>query len=243
MSFNGIPRSYSYRFRMGGASLGLKSMRRGAGMSLLGSLRSGGLFRLKSGSLLASGSSISKKSIRSSVSKIIHSDKSDISTVDSKVSGGLTKEYVGALETQARKDAKAGVYGQGGKASELRGEQMKTYISPNRDAAIAQVSGLLSSGLFKGAGSNTFRLSGLPYTASVSSGRNGTTAELYDEYGEKFASYDSKGGGWKTVETKAESQFKTASSAIYDEAYRAAQSGTGNGSTVKSGGSGLDIRV
>lgn len=240
MSFHNIPRSC--RFRMGGSPLGLRSMRSGAGMSLMGSLRSGGLFKLKSGSLLDSGSAVNKKSIRSSVSKIIRSDKSDISTVDSRVSGGLTKEYVSALEAQARKDAKAGVYGKDGKASDLRTEQMKTYISPNRDAAIAQVSGLLSSSLFKGTGSNTFRLSGLPYTASVSSGRNGTTAELYDEYEEKFASYDSKNGGWKTVETKAESQFRTASSAIYDEAYRAAQSGTG-GKGGNNKGSGLDIRV
>lgn len=228
MSFNNIPRSY--RFRMGGASLGLKSMRSGAGMSLFGSLRSGGLFRLKSGSLLGNGSAVSRKTIRTSVSKLLSSDRSEISAVDSKVSGGLSKEYVSALEAQARKDAKTGVYGKDGKASELRAEQMKTYVSPNRDSAIAQVSGLLSSGLFKRTGSNTFRLSGLPYTASVTTGQNGTTAELYDEHGEKFASYDSKTDEWKAVTTKAEAQFQTASSSIYDEAYRAAQSGvSGNG--------------
>lgn len=241
MSFNNIPRSF--RFRMGGASLGLKSMRSGAGMSLLGSLKSGGLFRLKSGSLLSGGSAISRKAIRSSVSKIIRADKSEISTVESKAGSGLTKEFVSALEALARKDAKAGVYGKDGKASELRAEQMKTYVSPDRDSAIAQMSGLLSSGLFKGAESKTFRLSGLPYTAGVSTGRNGTTtAELYDEYGEKFASYDSKNGGWKTVATKAESQFQTAASAIYDEAYRTAQSGAG-GKAGSGAGSGLDIRA
>lgn len=237
---NNIPKSY--RFRMGGASLGLRSMRSGAGMSLLGAPRSGGLFRLKSGSLPGGGAAISRKTIRSSVSKIIRSDKSEVSTVESKVSSGLTKEYVSALEAQARKDAEAGVYGKDGKAAQLRAAQMKTYISPKRDPAIAQVSNLLSGGFFDNAGSNTFRLSGLPYTASVSTGRNGTTAEIYDEYGERFASYDSKNGGWKTVATKAEAQFQTASSAIYDEAYRAAQPGSED-KAGNSTGFGLDVRA
>lgn len=240
MSFNGVPRSY--RVRMGGSSFGLGSMRSRAGGALLGSLKSGGIFRLKSGSLMGGGAAISRKTIQSSVSKIIRSDKSEVSAVESKVSSGLTKEYVSALEAQARRDAEAGVYSKDGKAAQLRATQMKTYISPKRDPAIAQVSSLLSGSFFKNAGANTFRLSGLPYTASVSTGRNGTTAEIYDEYGEKIASYDSKNGGWKTVATKAEAQFQTASSAIYDEAYRAAQSGAedkaGNGT-----GSNLDVRA
>lgn len=240
MSFNNIPRSY--RFRMGGSSLGLRSMRSGAGISLLGSLRSGGLFRLKSGSLLGNGSEVSRKTIRTSASKLLSSDRTEISAVDSKVSGGLTKKCVSALEAQARKDAKTGVYGKDGKASELRAEQMKTYVSPNRDSAIAQVSGLLSSGLFKRTGSNTFRLSGLSYTASVTTGPNGATAELYDEYGEKFASYDSKTDEWKAVTAKAEAQFQTASSSIYDEAYRAAQSGVSGNSGNKTYSS-LDFRA
>ena len=69
-----------------------------------------------------------------------------------------------------------------------------------------------------------------------------TSAEIYDEYGEKFASYDSKSSVWKTVTTKAESQFQTASSSIYDEAYRAASAGK-NSNANKNASSGLDVRA
>ena len=235
MSFSGISRSYYFRSK---ASSGLRSMKSRSASSLLSSLRSGGL----SGSLLSSGSSISRKSIRSTVSKIIRSDTSDTSTVSNKVGNGLTEEYLDALKAQAKEDAEAGTYGKDGKASELRAKQMKKYISPNRESAIAQVSKLLASGSIGSMGSSTVRLSGLPYTVKVSKGWNGTSVEIYDEYGEKFASYDSKSGKWKTVTTKAESQFQTASSSIYDEAYRAASAGK-NSDADKDTSSGLDVRA
>ena len=236
MSFNGISRHYS--FRMGNALSGLRSMRSRPASSVLSSLRSGGW----SGSLLSSGSAVSRKSIKSAVSKIIRSDTSDTGTVNDKVSNGLTEEYVDALKAQAKEDAEAGTYGKDGKASELRTKQMKKYISPNRESAIAQVSKLLASSSIGSMGASTMRLSGLPYTVKVSKGWNGTTAEIYDENGEKFASYDSKSGKWKTVTTKAESQFQTASSSIYDEAYRAASAGK-NSNENKNASSGLDVRA
>ena len=236
MSYGGIFRSHYYR--MGKASTGLRPMRSRSTASSLSSLKSGGL----SGSLLSSGSSISRKSIRSTVSKIIRSDTSDAGTVDNKVSNGLTAEYVDALKAQAKEDAEAGTYGKDGKASELRTKQMKKYIFPDRESAIAQVSKLLAGSSIGSMGSSTVRLSGLPYTVKVSKGWNGISAEIYDEYGEKFASYDSKSGVWKTVTTKAESQFQTASSSIYDEAYRAALAGK-DGNADGNTSSGLDVRA
>ena len=224
MRFSGIPRSYRTSMRR---TSGMLSMRSRTTSSLFSSLKNGGRFKLKSGSLL-NNSSISRKSIKTSLSKIIRSDIVNVSAVSSKVSSGLTKEYVSALETQAKKDAQAGAYGKDGKMSELRAEQMKKYISPDRDSAISQVSKLLSAGSFQKAGANRVKLSGLPYTATVTKGRNGTTAEIFDEYGERFASYDGKTDEWKNISTKAEAQFRTASSSIYDEAYRAAQSGLHN---------------
>ena len=233
MSFSG--------YHFGRSALGLRSMRKGSYMSI----RSGGLRKLKSGgvsnskALSQSGLSISRSYIKSKVSEILSSDVSDISDVSSKVNNGLTKDYVSALETQAKADAKAGTYEKDGMATELRDKQMKKYVSPDRDAAIAQVSKLLTSGSMV---STKVKLTGLPYTASITKGRSGTTAELYDEYGEKFASYDSKSGQWKSVTTKAESQFQTASSSIYDEAYRAATTGK-NSNINKDTSSGLDVRV
>ena len=228
----------SYHF--GRSVLGLRSIRGGSYLS-----RSAGLRKLKSSSVLhskslsQSGLSISRSYIKSKVSEILSSDVSDIGDVSSKVNSSLTKDYVSALEDQAKADAKAGTYGKDGKAAELRDTQMKKYVSPDRDAAIAQVSKLLTSGSVV---SSTVKLTGLPYTASITKGRSGTTAELYDEYGEKFASYDSKSGQWKSVTTKAESQFQTASSSIYDEAYRAATTGK-NSNINKDTSSGLDVRV
>ena len=205
---------------------------------LLSSLRSGG----PSGGLLSSRSAISRKSISSAVSKTTRSDTSDTSTVSKKVNNGLTKEYVDALKAQAKEDAEAGVHGKDGKASELRAKQMEKYISPNRESAIAQVSKLLVSRSVGSMGSSTMRLSGLPYTVKVSKGWNGTSAEIYDEYGEKFASYDSKSGVWKTITTKAESQFQNASSSIYDEAYQTASAGK-NGNADRNTSSGVDVRA
>lgn len=221
-------------FRMG---MGLRSMRGGS----FSALKSGGLSRLKSGGAVSgrrsamSGGSISRSSIKSMVLDSLRTDTSDTAGVSGKVDSALSKEYVGALEAQAAKDAAAGVYKKDGAAGELQDGQMKKYVSPDRDAAIAKASKLLSGG---GLSSTTARLSGLPYTVSISKRWSGTTAELYDENGEKFASYDSKSGQWKSVDTKAEAQFKTASSSIYDEAYRAAQSKAGGGAS-----SGLDVRA
>ncbi|NCE64420.1 hypothetical protein D1159_07410 [Pseudoflavonifractor sp. 524-17] len=238
MRFSGIPRSYRTSMRR---TSGMLSMRSRTTSSLFSSLKSGGRFKLKSGSLL-NNSSISRKSNKTSLSKIIRSDIVNVSAVSSKVSSGLTKEYVSALETQAKKDAQAGAYGKDGKMSELRAEQMKKYISPDRDSAISQVSKLLSAGSFQKAGANRAKLSGLPYTATVTKGRNGTTAEIFDEYGEKFASYDGKTGEWKKIATKAEAQFQTASSSIFGEAYRAAQSGLRSSSGNRTQSS-LDFRA
>lgn len=88
MSFSNIPRSY--RFRIGGVSLGLRSMRSEAGMSLLGLLRGGERLKLKSGNLLGGGSAVNRKTTRTSVSKLLCSDRSEIGAVDGKVSSGLT---------------------------------------------------------------------------------------------------------------------------------------------------------
>lgn len=236
MFFRGIPGSYSFRMRT--TSSGLRSMRSRPTASLLSSFRSGGL----SASMLSSRQAVNRKSIISAVLNSMRSDTSDADTVSNKVNNGLAKEYVDALKAQAKEDAEAGVYGKDSKASELRAEQMKKYISPNRESAIAQASKLLAGSSFGIIGSSTVRLSGLPYTVKVSKGWNGTSAEIYDENGEKFASYDSKSGAWKTVATKAESQFQTASSSIYDEAYRTASAGK-SANADRNTSSGLDVRA
>ena len=231
----------AYNYHMGASMLGPRSMRNGAYRAV----SSGGLPKLKSlSSVTNTKSSISRSllmnqsSIQSTLSQLFQTDVSDVSAVSSKASSAMTKDYVAALEAQAKSDAEAGTYGKDGKAAELRDKQMEKYVSPDRDAAIAQVSKLLTSGSMVSA---KVKLTGLPYTVSITKGRSGTTAELYDEYGEKFASYDSKSGQWKSVATKAETQFKTASSSIYDEAYRAAQPKSGG--AANSGASSLDVRT
>lgn len=202
----------------------------------------GGLYRLKSAGVSVrkgasgGGASMNWSSIRDMVDEIIRTDQTDINgSVSDKADSGLTAEYKSALEEQAKKDAGAGVYGKDGKANELRDAQMKKYVSPDRDAATAQANKLLVSSALGSAGTSRVKLTGLPYTASITKSASGISAALYDERGEKFASYDGKTGKWTSIETKAESQFKTASSTIYGEAYRAAQAGKSGGA-----GSGLD---
>lgn len=213
---------------------GRLSMRGRTASAFLASLKSGKQSKVQSGSLYGN-SSVSRKSTMST-----RSDVANISAISSKVSSGLTKAYTDELKAQARSDAQAGVYGKDGKASELRVGQMQKYVSPDREAAIAQASELLSSASPPKMGTTAMKLSGLPYTVAVTKGRNGTTAELFDECGEKFASYDGRTGEWKKTATKAEAQFQTASSSIYDEAYRAAQAGVRGSGRIHSS---LDFRA
>lgn len=228
MSFRNYPMGSNLRSMRTGGFWTMRFSRGG-----LPKLKSGGTFSNKSS--LGGVSAVSRSVIRTKVSEILGSDVSDVGgAVSGKVDKGLTKDYVSALEAQAKADAEAGVYGKDGKAAQLREEQMKKYVSPDRDAAIAQANKVLGSGA---PGSSSIKLPGLPYTMSLTKRLSGTTAELYDESGEKFAAYDSKSGQWKSVATRAESQFQTASSSIYDEAYRAAKSKTGGGS------SGLNVRA
>lgn len=244
MYFSNIPKGYFngiYR-----RSSGLQSLRGGYPSSLTRSLKSGSIFKsanLISGRLSAGNqSTVSRSSLKSAASRTSRSDVSDVSAASDKASKGLTKEYIAALKAQAKEDAQSGTYGKDGKASELRADQMKKYVSPDRDSAIAQASKLLPNRSSRSAGTTTMRLSGLPYTVKVTQKLSGTTADIYDENGEIFASYDSKSGKWKSVTTKAESQFQTTSSSIYDEAYRAAATGK-NSSMNKNTSSGLDVRA
>lgn len=211
LSFSLIPKNY--RLNQGKASSGLSSRREESDLSALGAWKSERTSKSQSGSLSGLTSVLGFDLNSSVLSHLVRDDTSKVSAVDKKVSSSLTKEFVSALEAQAKEDAKAGVYGKDGKAEALRAEQMKQYISPDRDSAIAQVTKLLANGSTM----EKVSLRGLPYTASIS----GTTAEIYDASGETIARCDRKSGKWESVATKAESQFRTASSSIYDEAYRA----------------------
>ena len=48
----------------------------------------------------------------------------------------------------------------------------------------------------------------------------GQTAEIYSPDGEVIASYNSFGGGWTEVQTKAELKFKSETTMIYYSAYK-----------------------
>ncbi len=196
----------------------------------------GGLPRLRSS---LSTQRTSRKSTKTAVSRYAASaktDRAETSGTERAVTDALTEEFRAQLEAQAKKDAAAGVYNQDGAAAALRAAQMQKAVSPDRDTAIRQASRVLAAGAFQTSGQLTTRLSGLPYTVTVSRSAYRTAAEITDQRGERIASYDSRTGAWRAQTTRAEAQFATAASAIYDEAYRAAR-------TPAAAASGFDQRV
>lgn len=106
-------------------------------------------------------------------------------------------------------------------------------VSPNRGAAISQVSSFMNTITRASTQGSILDLFGMPYTANVHKGLTRTTAAIYNEYGEMIAGYHSDNGYWQSVPTKAEEQCWMAANQAYATAWDeqkalAAEGGTGS---------------
>ena len=162
--------------------------------------------------------------------KVSASEEGLFEPVSTKVSSALSDEYIEQIKAQARDDAAKGSYMDGYDSkqrtgfSAMRDAQMRQYVSPNREKAIAQMSTALNdpNRVWK-YGENLLDLLGVPYTASVFKGALKTTSEIFNEDGEMIAGYHSDNGYWTSVPTKDETRFQYESNQIYREAYNAAK--------------------
>jgi hypothetical protein len=158
---------------------------------------------------------------------------------------GMTDDFVKKLQELARRDAQKGT-GMSQEAIDLRYAQMAKYVSPDRSAPIAQMSRELQKAAqehreeqdpalefldrvierLKGRPSRIVKsFSGLAggCSGNLHSTPENQVATVYSPDGEEIAQYNTSGGGWMNLTTRAENQFLGDSSAIYMQAYDAAR--------------------
>lgn len=107
---------------------------------------------------------------------------------------------------------------------QLRDAQMKKYVSPDRSGPMAQVNSVMKGLAQEQERIKVYleRLMG-NCSAKVQGDSIGQTAEIYSPEGEILASYNSFGGGWTIIPTKAESIFINETGDIYMLAFREAR--------------------
>lgn len=140
-----------------------------------------------------------------------------------KAQSALTDGFVGQLQQQAKRDAQRGVY-MDGAAVQLQRAQMRRFVSPDRARPMAQMTALLE----QAARQKDPMLELLDNlldqcSGKMRSGPQGQTAEIYAPNGEIIASYNSLGGGWTEIQTKAEQKFLSAAAMVYAKAFREAR--------------------
>lgn len=145
--------------------------------------------------------------------------KSAKKTVKNAIKDGFVKQ----IQTLAKEDAQKGIY-MDQEFSQLRRAQMEQYVSPDRAGPMAQVNSVMRD-LAKEQERVTAILERLMgnCSAKVTGDSIGQTAEIYSPDGEVIASYNSFGGGWTEVQTKAEHKFISETDMIYLQAFREAR--------------------
>ena len=183
----------------------------------------------------------------------------------------MTDDFVEKLQELARRDAQKGV-GMSQEAIELRYAQMGKYVSPDRSAPIAQMTQELQKAekahkegdptlefldrmlaQLKGKGRPERIVKSFSGLAGGCSGDLHSTPEnqvatVYLPDGEAIAQYNTSGGGWMNLTTRAENQFLRDSSNVYKEAWDAARAEINAAAqqrptTVGANGTTFDVRA
>lgn len=136
----------------------------------------------------------------------------------------MTEGFVRQLKAHAQKDAQKGVY-MDQEFIQLQHNQMRQYVSPDRSGPTAQVTALLTQAAKEQHPLLELldRLLG-NCSGKIQSDSVGQTAEIYSPDGEMIASYNSLGGGWTVIQTKAEQKFLSEAATVYAQAFREARS-------------------
>lgn len=139
------------------------------------------------------------------------------------VKNAITDGFVKQIQTLAREDAEKGIY-MDTEFRQMRRARMEQYVSPDRAGPMSQVNSIMRDLAKEQERVKVFleRLMG-NCSAKVQSDSIGQTAEIYSPDGEVIASYNSFGGGWTKIQTKAELAFKGETTMIYYHAYKEAR--------------------
>lgn len=157
----------------------------------------------------------------------------------------MTDSFVEKIKTLAQKDAQKGIY-MDNEFVQLQHDKMKNYVSPDRSGAMSQATQVLQelkkeddpllelinnllrrlSGKVQHSKGYTLvslsRMSG-NCSAKITSNSGGQTAEIYSPDGEMIAGYNSLGGGWHIVQTKAKTKFLGEAASVYAQAFKEAR--------------------
>lgn len=158
------------------------------------------------------------------------------------VDRAMTDGFIRRMESLAKRDAQRGVY-MSREAVSVRHEQMRQWVSPDRARPVSQVTVLLR----EAAKEHAPLLELLDKLAGGCSGKIqsdplGQTAEIRAPNGEVIASYNSPGGGWTEIQTKAERKFLSEAAAVYAQAFREARAERNAAqNSVPSGGAAVDL--
>ena len=158
----------------------------------------------------------------------------------------MTDDFVKKLQELAQRDAQKGV-GMSQEAIDLRFAQMGKYVSPDRSAPIAQMTQELQKAekahkgedptlefldrmlaQLKGKGRPERIVKSFSGLSGGCSGDLHSTPEnqvatVYSPDGEAMAQYNTSGGGWMNLPTRAENQFLRDSTDVYKQAWDAAR--------------------
>lgn len=139
----------------------------------------------------------------------------------------MTNGFVERIKSYAKEDAKRGDYMSVG-FIQMEQAQMRKYVSPDRSGPMAQVTSAIQAAL-KEPNPLLQLLERLldnlseGCSAKLQIRPEGQTAEIRASNGEIIASYNSLGGGWTEIQTKAESKFLSAAATAYAQAFKEAR--------------------
>ena len=141
--------------------------------------------------------------------------------------GAMSDSFIERIKAYAKEDAKKGVYMSEG-FTQMRLAHMKQYVSPDRSGPKNQVMSAIQAALkephpmLQALEKMLEKLSG-GCSANLKISSVQQAAEIFAPNGENIASYNSLGGGWTDIQTKAEHEFFGESASVYLQAYREAR--------------------
>ena len=153
--------------------------------------------------------------------------KSKIQGAEKTAKSGMSDGFVERIKAYAKEDAKKGVYMSEG-FTQMRLAHMKQYVSPDRSGPKSQVMSAIQAALkephpmLQALEKMLENLSG-GCSANLKISSVQQAAEIFAPNGENIASYNSLGGGWTDIQTKAEHEFFGESASVYLQAYREAR--------------------
>lgn len=152
---------------------------------------------------------------------------SKIQGTEKNAKGAMSDGFIERIKAYAKEDAKKGVYMSEG-FTQMRLAHMKQYVSPDRSGPKNQVMSAIQAALkephpmLQALEKMLEKLSG-GCSANLKISSVQQAAEVYAPNGENIASYNSLGGGWTDIQTKAEHEFFSESASVYLQAYREAR--------------------